>query len=231
MDIIFWLLIVVISASGGCAIGLFWAGAKMLERETDAYEKGWKAGRQTNEKGWPRAGRQTKKGDIMIKSFISFLIFLFGIMAGYGWQHYHNGLRITELKKEIAENQKLVDAATNTGWFLEQKIEEIEKDLQGKKAYEMEVKTTGYCNNPICINDVRWQDGMTATGTKARLGVCASDWEVLPVGTLLYVDGYGFCTVEDRGGKVKGKHIDLFFNSYNEAKQWGMKKKKILIFL
>ena len=45
MDIMLWLLIIIISASGGCAIGLFWAGAKMLEREADAYAKGWKQGR------------------------------------------------------------------------------------------------------------------------------------------------------------------------------------------
>ena len=167
----------------------------------------------------------------MNRLIIFFIIFLFGVMAGYGWQNYHHGLRITEIKKEIAENRQLADALTKSENLLFQKLDEIQKSVKGKQVYEMEIKTTGYCNNHICINDVRWQDGMTATGTVARVGVCAADWSVIPIGAIIYVEGYGFCRVEDRGGKVKGNHIDLFFNTYKEAKGWGLQNKKVKIFL
>jgi len=44
MNILLWLIITIISATAGCLIGLFWAGAKTLEREADAYERGWNDG-------------------------------------------------------------------------------------------------------------------------------------------------------------------------------------------
>lgn len=167
----------------------------------------------------------------MNKFFIGFIVFWLGVMGGYRWQHYHHSLRISELQREIADNRQLVNSLLATEDLLLQKLDEIQKAVKGKKAFELEVKTTGYCNHPICINDERWQDGMTAIGTIARPGVCAADWSVIPVGAVLYVEGYGFCTVEDRGGKVRGNHIDLFFNTYTEAKAWGMKKKQVKIFL
>lgn len=84
------------------------------------------------------------------------------------------------------------------------------------------VKITGYSNDPISINVPKWRDGFTATMTKAQVGVCASDWSVFPVGTVIEVPGYGRCRIEDRGGLVTGNHIDLFFNTYKEARAWGV---------
>ncbi len=85
------------------------------------------------------------------------------------------------------------------------------------------VKLTGYSNDPISINVPEWLDGRTATDTLARRGVCAADWRIFPVGTVLVVPGYGHCRVEDRGSAVKGAHLDLFFDSYKEARAWGVK--------
>ena len=167
----------------------------------------------------------------MNRLIIFFIIFLFGVMAGYGWQNYHHGLQIAKIKTQIEQNHEFIKFLLETGDILTRELDEFKEDLQAKQSYEMEVKITGYCNSPICINDVRWQDGMTATGTIARVGVCAADWSVIPIGTIIYVEGYGFCRVEDRGGKVKGNHIDLFFNTYKEAKGWGLQNKKVKIFL
>jgi len=86
-----------------------------------------------------------------------------------------------------------------------------------------DVKTTGYCPMPPCV-DEKWADGMTASGTKARRGVCASDWVYFPKGAVLHVPGYGMCVVEDTGNPdvVHGKHLDLFFDTYEEAVAWGV---------
>jgi len=77
--------------------------------------------------------------------------------------------------------------------------------------------------------------GITASGTKVRVGVVAVDPKVIPLGTKLYVqslDGrsdYGFCIAEDTGGAIKGNRIDLFFNSGEEAKKFGVRKVKVYI--
>ena len=92
------------------------------------------------------------------------------------------------------------------------------------------VKTTGYCAGPPCV-DVKWADGITASGTVAKRGVCASDWKYFPKGAVFHVPGYGTCTVEDTGNPeyVKGNHLDLFFDTEEEAVQWGVKYKTITV--
>lgn len=69
--------------------------------------------------------------------------------------------------------------------------------------------------------------GITATGTVARrnssVSSVAVDPRVIPLGTKLYVEGYGYAIAEDTGGAIKGNRIDLFFNSSSEANDWGVK--------
>ena len=71
--------------------------------------------------------------------------------------------------------------------------------------------------------------GVTACGRPARRGTVAADWSVLPRGTRLWVEGYGECRVEDKGGAIKGRHIDLWFPSHEEAKAWGRKVMPVRI--
>lgn len=80
------------------------------------------------------------------------------------------------------------------------------------------VVTTGYCNGPPCTNTTH---GITKSGDKARVGTCAADWTVFPQGTELIVPGYGYCRVADTGRLIKGRAIDLYFDSVLEARQWG----------
>jgi len=96
--------------------------------------------------------------------------------------------------------------------------------------YVPDVKTTGYCAGPPCV-DVKWADGRTASNTIARRGVCAADWGVFPKGTMFEIPGYGTCRVEDTGNPlfVNGKHLDLFFESETEAWNWGVRHKAVTI--
>ena len=64
--------------------------------------------------------------------------------------------------------------------------------------------------------------GVTASGTKAKAGrTIAADTSVFPFGTRMKVPGYGWGTVEDRGGAIKGGRIDLFFKTHKQALEWG----------
>ena len=75
----------------------------------------------------------------------------------------------------------------------------------------------------------RYADGYTATGAKAEKGVVATDPRVIPMGTRLYVPGYGFAVAADRGSAIKGMRIDLCFATYQEAKQFGRRTVEVYV--
>ena len=84
-------------------------------------------------------------------------------------------------------------------------------------------KTTAYTKTDEGCDDY------TATGTYARVGAVAVDPKVIPYGTRMFIvsnDGeyiYGVATAEDCGGGVKGKHIDLYFDTDWECVQYGVR--------
>ena len=71
--------------------------------------------------------------------------------------------------------------------------------------------------------------GLTASGTRARVGAVAVDPNFIPLGTRLYIEGYGYATAEDTGGAVKGNIIDLYMNSNSEAYNWGRRPVQVTI--
>jgi 3D (Asp-Asp-Asp) domain-containing protein len=75
----------------------------------------------------------------------------------------------------------------------------------------------------------KYASGFTATGVKAKKGVAAVDDRVIPMGTRLYVPGYGFAVAADRGSAIKGHRIDLCFDTYAEAIRWGRRKVQVYV--
>lgn len=65
----------------------------------------------------------------------------------------------------------------------------------------------------------------------AHDGTIAADTRYYPFGTRLYVPGYGYGVVEDRGGAIKGpKRLDLYYDSHDTALEWGRRDVKVKIF-
>lgn len=64
----------------------------------------------------------------------------------------------------------------------------------------------------------------TRTGMRARFGLVAVDPRVIPLGTKLYVEGYGFALAADTGGAIKGNKIDLCYNSRAQCFKFGRRK-------
>jgi hypothetical protein len=61
-------------------------------------------------------------------------------------------------------------------------------------------------------------------------GTIAADTDFYPFGTRMYVPGYGWGTVEDRGSAIQGPdRIDLYFNSHHDALVWGRRKINVIV--
>lgn len=79
---------------------------------------------------------------------------------------------------------------------------------------------TAYCACEQCCGKT---DGITATGTHATQGrTVAVDPSVIPYGSTVYIDGVPY-VAEDCGGAIGGTRIDLFFNSHQDALNWGVR--------
>ena len=114
----------------------------------------------------------------------------------------------------------------------------------GAKAISRTMTVTGYCKCRKCCSWHRdWLFrpvynssgkrkiiGQTASGSMAKIGTIAAD-KKYAFGTVMYIEGYGYGKVEDRGGAVKGEHIDLYFRHHAQALKWGKKTKKVKIWL
>ena len=72
--------------------------------------------------------------------------------------------------------------------------------------------------------------GITASGTKAKPGTISADTNHYPFGTVMYVPGYGYGRVEDRGGAIKGPDkIDVFFKRRKQALNWGRQQLRVRV--
>jgi uncharacterized protein YabE (DUF348 family) len=94
----------------------------------------------------------------------------------------------------------------------------------GEEYYVTSTAYTANCNG--C-------SGFTATGINLHqnpnIKVIAVDPRVIPLGTKVYVEGYGYAVAADTGSAVKGYKIDVFFPTKSEAYRWGRRTIKIKI--
>ncbi|HWP96750.1 MAG TPA: 3D domain-containing protein [Syntrophomonadaceae bacterium] len=66
-------------------------------------------------------------------------------------------------------------------------------------------------------------------GLPLARGIIATDPDVIPMGTRLYVEGYGEAIAADQGNAIQGNRIDLFFDSHGEAMNWGMRTVNVTL--
>ncbi|MBD3858506.1 LysM peptidoglycan-binding domain-containing protein [Bacillus sp. 28A-2] len=92
---------------------------------------------------------------------------------------------------------------------------------------EMTVTATAYTANDGGIS------GITATGVNLNKNpnakVIAVDPNVIPLGSKVYVEGYGEAIAADTGGAIKGNKIDVHVPNKSQAKNWGVKSVKVKV--
>ncbi|HJQ50081.1 MAG TPA: 3D domain-containing protein [Gaiellaceae bacterium] len=72
--------------------------------------------------------------------------------------------------------------------------------------------------------------GKTATGMPVGRGIVAVDPSVIPLGTRLYIPGYGNGVAADIGGGIQGNTIDLWYPTYAECAAWGRRTVTITVY-
>ncbi|WCK54618.1 G5 domain-containing protein [Aneurinibacillus sp. Ricciae_BoGa-3] len=96
----------------------------------------------------------------------------------------------------------------------------------------LDITMTAYSSDPASNGYSPNDPGrmITKTGTKLTEGrTIAVDPSVVPLGWWVYIEGYGFRRAEDTGGAIQGDHIDLFFNSEQDASDFGVQRKKVYV--
>jgi 3D (Asp-Asp-Asp) domain-containing protein len=95
----------------------------------------------------------------------------------------------------------------------------------GKSFYVEATAYTALCNEGCT--------GITATGINLLKNpgskVIAVDPNIIPLGSKVYVDGYGYAIAGDTGGGIDGYEVDLYVRNKSTAMQWGRKKVKLTI--
>ncbi|NNJ71234.1 MAG: 3D domain-containing protein, partial [Kiritimatiellales bacterium] len=118
---------------------------------------------------------------------------------------------------------------------------------KGVRSFRVKMKTTSYCHCRKCCS-YRWMlvipyqikgyldfrlkhIGQTSSGAMVRPGTIAADTSIYPYGTIMYIPGYGYGRVEDTGGAIKGQHIDVYRPNHWYARQWGVRKLRVRVWL
>lgn len=90
------------------------------------------------------------------------------------------------------------------------------------------VVATGYCPCNKCNYPYGGQPSYL--GYPLAKGIVAVDSSVIPMGSRLYIEGYGSGIAADKGGAIVGNRIDLCFDSHQEALNWGIRTVKVTVY-
>ncbi len=139
-----------------------------------------------------------------------------------------------KLERDIAENQVLLDQLKGE----EKEVQDILSEIKSRIAAiqpagmtlvgEWTLIATAYYAFGSGGNDING-NGITATGLRARKGIVAVDPRIIPLGTKLFIPGYGEALAADTGGWIKNNRIDLCFESLEEAFKFGRRKVRVYL--
>jgi uncharacterized protein YabE (DUF348 family) len=128
---------------------------------------------------------------------------------------YHNG---QEVKREVVDS-KIVTEPVNRVVAMGSitNVSRSGTTMNFREARYMSASAYTYTGN------------RTATGKQPAVGLIAVDPSVIPLGTRLYVEGYGYAQAADTGGSIKGDRIDLFMEDRSQCLSWGRRTVKVYI--
>lgn len=138
------------------------------------------------------------------------------------------------------EYQKVVNRHTaikseNTAMDIPWDLEAFENQTDFSQFPIRQVTATGYTAGYESTGKTAGhpQYGITFSGLEVRrdlFSTIAADINVFPLGTILYIPGYGYGVVADIGGAIKGDSIDLYYETVDDVYQlWGKQKVDVYV--
>lgn len=133
-------------------------------------------------------------------------------------------------KKVSSDNQASEQPAKETTQAEDQSAKENQSESAASSysGTTMTMEATAYSSDPA---DVLGGGTVTATGQNLLENpmAVAVDPSVIPLGTRLYVEGYGEAIASDTGGAIKGNIIDVHFPTNAQCEQWGRRTVQVTI--
>lgn len=151
---------------------------------------------------------------------------------------------IIDKMQVITNNKQQIQDKENEIQSQQKEIDELKKKLTSKIQRDSEVKKHEISRGSTSLNSKYLGSfkishytaydsgctGITASGTPAIAGrTVAVDPNVIPLGTKLYIEGYGEVIAEDTGGAIKGNIIDVCVATQSIARKNGIKNLKVWI--
>lgn len=134
----------------------------------------------------------------------------------------------------LLNSSKIINMARDGISNAESRINELNKPIVDNSA-DIATGTIGNVVKTLTMESTAYYGhGTTALGLKPvrnpnGLSTIAVDPNVIPLGTKVYVSGYGLAIAADTGGAIKGNIIDVFLNSYEECYSWGRRQVTVQI--
>lgn len=110
---------------------------------------------------------------------------------------------------------------------------EVKKNMKKETIKDYEVVKTLTVVASAFTSECKGCSGKTASGIDLKknpdIKLIAVDPKMIPLGTKVWVEGYGIAIAGDTGGSIKGGKIDIFVKTKKIAYNWGRKKVEIKI--
>lgn len=125
-----------------------------------------------------------------------------------------------EVTQEVVAEVKGIDQTSQ--------LSQEQKALKVSRSLVISMISTAYCKEQF-PGPTAWGLKPGRQASRTQLGTVAVDPRVIPLGAKIHVSGYGWAIAEDTGGDIKGNRIDVFFDTYDDAINWGVRKVQITI--
>ena len=150
---------------------------------------------------------------------------------------FHRSFFIRDCKKYEGTSAKEVHAAEVKRNVAPSKevINALEQANDWSKYRSIEMTATGYTSGIESTGKRPGHPeyGITYSGVKVKrdlYSTIAADLRVFPIGTILFVPGYGYGVVADKGGAIKGNRLDLYYDTVKDVySQWGEKRNVYVV--
>ena len=110
-----------------------------------------------------------------------------------------------------------------------QELLEKENEREASRMIDAQVSRGGYDIREMKATAYTWSGNKTATGIWPEPGIVAVDPSVIPLGTQLYIEGYGPAIAADTGGDIVGNRIDLYMDTEDECWEFGRQEVRVKI--